>query len=159
MVTNWRKNCCCCCCAPYPWAPYPPSWPPPPPSFPEFATSKKTASDVSSDSEHNFHAVVPPLPMLTSAIAPGSVFLSNGAHGPTHPAVFTSLDVMTSNTPPAETPNASSFPVANIREKDVLKTTLAKLSASTTIPPVLSTHTFISSNPTWSKEHAKTSKQ
>ena len=99
-------------------------------------------------SEHSFHAVVPPLPTATSAIAPGSVFLSNAAHGPTHPAVFTSLDVITSNTPPVLTPSASSPSFANILEKDVLNTVFAKDSARTTIPPVFSAHTFISARPT-----------
>mmetsp|Transcript_8438 Transcript_8438/g.38392 ORF Transcript_8438/g.38392 Transcript_8438/m.38392 type:complete len:211 (-) Transcript_8438:1072-1704(-) len=139
MVTNCRKNCCDCC-----WgAVCVPSFP-----SPLFAGSKNTARLVSLLSEHSFHAVVPPLPTATSAIAPGSVFLSSAAHGPTHPAVLTSREVITSKTPPLLTPSASSPSVENIRANDVLKTVLANDSASTTIPPVFSAHTFISARPT-----------
>ena len=74
--------------------------------------------------------------------------MSSAAHGPTHPAVLTSREVITSKTPPLLTPSASSPSVENIRANDVLKTVLANDSASTTIPPVFSAHTFISARPT-----------
>mmetsp|Transcript_22428 Transcript_22428/g.55498 ORF Transcript_22428/g.55498 Transcript_22428/m.55498 type:complete len:235 (-) Transcript_22428:336-1040(-) len=151
MVTNCRKNCCCCCAGGT--VPALPSLPP------ALATSKNTARLVSWLSEHNFHAVVPPLPMDTSATEPGSVFLSSAAHGPTHPATLTSRDVITSKTPPLLTPSASSPSEAKRRAKDVLNTVCANDSASTTIPPVFSEHTFISASPTWSSEHANTSRQ
>ena len=77
---------------------------------------------------------------------PGSVFLSNAAHGPTHPAVFTSLDVITSNTPPVLTERVlSSF--ANILEKDVLNTVFARIRRGPPSRPS-SRRTFISARPT-----------
>ena len=151
VVTNCRKNCCCCCEGGT--VPALPSFPP------AFATSKYTASEVSVDIEHSFQAVVPPAPIAASATAPGKVFLSSAAHGPTHPAVRTSRLVITSKTPPELTPSASSPSTENMRANDVLNTVLAKDSASTTIPPVFSAHTFISAKPTWSSEHAKTSSE